>query len=288
MAAPSRPRYPVPDPGPGPGSAPTQRSAATKSTRTCHVPLPSFDEARALDRDPSNLRLDSDADFPRTLLETSSGKVESWFWTPTVESEGLAPALIFAHGNGEVIDHWAAGLDRFREMGMAVMLVEYPGYGRSAGTPTEESITESIVAGYDALAARPEVDRDRIVGFGQSLGGGAVCALSRKRRLTALILLSTFTSIKPLSARFLMPALLVRDTFDNLQAIRSFAGPVLVIHGRSDSLVPLRHATQLAGATSNSTLVVYECGHWCWYPETTPIWGDMHRFLRDNALVPGP
>ena len=80
--------------------------------------------------------------------------------------------VIFAHGNGELIDYWPDELKKFNDFGLGVLLVEYPGYGRSDGTPTQKSISEAFEAAYDMLVSRPDVDAERIILFGRSVGGG--------------------------------------------------------------------------------------------------------------------
>jgi len=72
--------------------------------------------------------------------------------------------------------------------------------GRSSGEPTEDTIRQAFVGAYDALRSRPGIDPRRIVGFGRSLGGGAICQLLRQRSLAAAILLSTFPSTRIFSA----------------------------------------------------------------------------------------
>ena len=74
-----------------------------------------------------------------------------------------------------------------------------PGYGRSAGSPSEKSITEAFLAAYDAITTRDDVDPSQVILFGRSLGGGAVCALSKYRPIKALILMSTFTSVRSMA-----------------------------------------------------------------------------------------
>ncbi len=227
----------------------------------------------------------NDPDLEISRLSLPFGEVETWFW-PAIpgSTPGPGPAVIFAHGNGELIDHWRHGLDRFRALGLAIMLVEYPGYGRSGGSPSEESIRQTMTAAYDLLAQKPTTDGERIVGYGQSLGGGAICLLSRERSLAAVILQSTFTSTGPFAHRYLMPALLVRDSFDNLEAMRHFTGPVLVIHGLYDELIPHRQGELLAETASRGTLLSYDCGHWCWYPDRLPFWKDVSSFLSVNGI----
>jgi pimeloyl-ACP methyl ester carboxylesterase len=217
---------------------------------------------------------------------TSVGQTDAWLLPPLTATSGeKGPGLIFAHGNGEVIDQWLGGLDEFRRWGMSVMLVEYPGYGRSEGQPSEAAIREAMVGAYDLLANQPGVDREGIVGYGQSLGGGAICALARDRRLAAMVLQSTFTSIRTFASRYLLPGFLVRDPFDNDQVVPQFDGPILVLHGRQDNLIPYEQAVALAHLSPHSSLHLYECGHGCWSQKDVPLLADIRAFLQDNGVV---
>jgi uncharacterized protein len=220
---------------------------------------------------------------------TSAGRIEAWYLPPLAHPvDGPAPALIFAHGNGEIIDDWINVLTGFRQRGIGVMLVEYPGYGRSDGSPSEDSITTAMVAAYDVLAKRPDIDPRRIVAYGQSLGGGAACAWTRQRSIAALILQSTFTSVRTFAKHYLMPEFLVRDPFDNLETLRGYPGPVLIIHGQHDELIPFEQGVALAQEAAHSTLRLYDCGHWCWYPDTLPFWSDAVQFLASNGILTRP
>jgi uncharacterized protein len=219
-------------------------------------------------------------------ITTRQGNVDALFLPATVGADaGREPVVIFGHGNGEVIDSWLAALHGFRERGIGVLLVEYPGYGRSTGKPSELSIRTVMDAAYDRIAADPRVDRTRIIGFGQSLGGGAICLLSRDRPLRALILQSTFPSLDIFTASYWAPAFLLRDHFDSLSAVRQFPGPVLVIHGRNDSLIPWEQGKSLAAASAHSTFRLYDCGHGCWDPEHLPFWQDAVPFLVNAGVI---
>ena len=219
-------------------------------------------------------------------LETESGKIESWLLPPVSGSAaGPAPAVIFGHGNGELIDFWPDDLKGFCRLGFAVLLVEYPGYGRSAGSPSQRSITEAFVAAYDALISRKDIDASRIVLFGRSLGGGAVCALSVKRPSTALILMSTFTSARSFAKRYLAPSFLVRDPLDNLSAVEKYKGPILIMHGRHDTVIPFSHATALHKAARQAKLIAYEAGHNDCPPDWNVFWQDVEGFLLENKII---
>jgi fermentation-respiration switch protein FrsA (DUF1100 family) len=217
-------------------------------------------------------------------IDTSLGNFDALF-LPAPTGDRRQPVVIFGHGNGEVIDYWVSALQGFQQRGIGVLLVEYPGYGRSTGAPSERSIRAAMDAAYDRIAADPRVDRTRIFGFGQSLGGGAICLLARDRPLRALILQSTFTSLDRFAVRYWAPPFLLRDHYDNLSSVRNFLGPMLVIHGRDDHFVPWQQGRELASASPHSTFKLYDCGHVCWDPEHLPFWQDATPFLLAAGIL---
>ena len=224
----------------------------------------------------------------KTWLDTEFGKIETWYLPPLSGPQSRpAPVVIFGHGNGELIDYWPEALQNFNRMGIGLLLVEYPGYGRSSGTPSQKSITGTFVAAYDALSSREDVDPSRIILFGRSLGGGAVCALARQRPSAALILMSAFTSVQSMAAKFLAPKFLIRDPFNNLEIIKDYKGPVMVIHGQDDSIIPFAHGASLHRAAKNSRLITYESGHNDCPPDWNQFWKDITLFLTDNKIIPG-
>ncbi|MDD5285089.1 MAG: alpha/beta hydrolase [Desulfuromonadaceae bacterium] len=216
---------------------------------------------------------------------SSMGRSEAWFMPPfnRRQNERL-PLLIFFHGNGEVIDYLPEQAEGFRQMGMGVLLVEYPGFGRSTGNPTESSITEMAVTAYDAVLKRDEVDPERIVIFGRSLGGGAACALAARRQSAALILQSTFTSTRPFAHGFLVPGLLVRDLFDNGRVVAAYRQPILLFHGINDTTVPPEQSRELLRRAPRARLVEFPCGH----NDFPPDWNEFYRiiavFLKDAGV----
>lgn len=207
--------------------------------------------------------------------------VEAWF-VPPRGVVGPAPAILFTHGNGELIDYWLEPLSVLSEEGVGLLLVEYPGYGRSGGRPSEASIRAAAVAAYDHLAAQPEVDPERIVAWGRSLGGAAAGVLARERGPAALVLESAFTGVRPLARRFGLAGPLVRDPLESLSAVEAFDGPVLVLHGERDEIVPVEHGRALADAAGSSELVLLPCGH----NDCPDAWPLVRAFLTKRSLLP--
>ena len=216
-------------------------------------------------------------------LQTSFGQVEAWLLQPVgTDSQGPMPAIILGHGNAELIDSIPEGFLRFRQRGYAVLLVEYPGYGESAGTPTLSSVTETFTAAYDALLSRPDIDALRIVGMGRSLGGGAICRLAMQRSLQALLLVSTFADLPSLSRCYLAPARLATERYDNEAVVHEFSGPVLIVHGTRDELIPLTHARRNAAVAGRGRLLTYDARHDECPVDFDRFWADVDVFLEEE------
>lgn len=218
-------------------------------------------------------------------LELSFGRVEAWFLQAA--GDGRQPTIVFAHGNAELIDDWADAMGQLRDVGVNSLLVEFPGYGFSDGEPSREALTETFNAAYDWLLARTGVDADRIVAYGRSIGGGPAADLAVDRRVSALVLQSTFTSTVAMARAVLLPGFLVRDRFDNRRAITEFDGPVLVMHGIDDDVIPYQHAEGLASAREGLGVTVIDCAHNDCGPEWPHIMAVLTSFLESNGLLEG-
>jgi len=214
-------------------------------------------------------------------LNTSFGRVEAWYLPPIDLAGKPAPLLLFTHGNAELIDYWPEEFDEPRRWGAGVLLVEYPGYGRSEGRPSQASISEAMLNAYEWARHDPRVDASRIIPYGRSLGGGAASQLSIARSVPAMILESSFSSVAAFASGFGAPAFLIRDKFDSVSAIKSFKGPILILHGDRDDIVPPHHARTLAAAGNNVTLKFLPCGH----NDCPRPWADVRAFLGQHGLL---
>lgn len=223
-------------------------------------------------------------------LETSFGRVEAWLYPAhrSVESDGRAepaPALIFFHGNGELIDDWSVEMARVAGLGVSVLTVEFPGYGRSEGKPKRSTIREAATAAFDFLAGHEDVDAGRIVSWGRSMGGGAAADLAMDRPVAGLVLLSTFSSTMDMAATILVPGFLVRDRFSPQEAVRTFEGPVLLMHGPADEVIPYAQARRIAESRSGLDVIDLPCGHNDCAAVWSEIVGHLTDFLRQEAVL---
>jgi hypothetical protein len=130
---------------------------------------------------------------------------------------------------------------------------------------------------------RPDVDPARIVSYGRSLGGGVAARLATRRQVAALVLESSFTSLRSFARGFFAPGFLVRDPFDNLTELSRYRGPLLVLHGERDEVAPFAHGRALAAAVPGAVFVPMRCGH----NDCERPWPDVLRFLARHEIVNG-
>lgn len=212
-------------------------------------------------------------------------RVEAWY-RPGVSRSAASPgpAVIFFHGNlHRCVDKWDRAAP-YAEAGFSVLMPEYRGYAASEGRPNEPVLIADSLRFHDWLAARPEVDRSRIVLHGQSLGGGVACAVAEQRPPAALLLEATFTSVADVGNRLLLPSLLCRHPFRSDLRVASVRCPILILHGTRDILIPVSHARRMHALAPRSRLIEIDAGH-RGFPF---LWRDIRQFLADSGLCDPP
>jgi uncharacterized protein len=224
-------------------------------------------------------------------IEASFGRVRGVL-LPAVTDAAVtdtqqAPALLYFHGNAEFVDQNAPLLQPLAALGMHVLLVEYPGYAGSDGSPTRDSLLEAGQRSHDWLARHPHVDPARIVVMGRSIGSGAAVDLAATRPVAGLILLSPFASLAQMARGMGAPGFLLRDPYDNRAVLADFAAPVLLFHGRRDEIIPYAHSVELADAAPHARLVTLDCRHNdCPYFDAEFV-ETVAGFLREAGVLDG-
>lgn len=159
-----------------------------------------------------------------------------------------APTLLWSHGNGGNIAGRVDVLRALRARGLNVLAYDYRGYGKSDGAPSEAGVYEDVLAVYDSVRAGG-VAAERIVCFGESLGGAVSIYLASRRPCAAVAVVSTFTSLRDVARNHFGPlAALAGGRFDSLGRIGNLTVPLLVAHGERDEIVPFALGERLYAA----------------------------------------
>ncbi|HXG53288.1 MAG TPA: alpha/beta hydrolase [candidate division Zixibacteria bacterium] len=177
--------------------------------------------------------------FEDVYFRTEDGLTLNGWFAPYPRA---SVTLLWFHGNAGNIGHRSEQLkllhDRIRTH---IFIFDYRGYGRSEGSPSEEGTYRDAAAALGHLRSRMEVDPERIVFFGQSLGAAVATELAARESCMALILEAPFTSIRDM-AEAALPLLpigsLLRTRYETVRRIREVRAPVLVLHGELDEVVP--------------------------------------------------
>lgn len=203
------------------------------------------------------------------------------------------PAVVFLHGNGELARQWPHEMAWYAGRGFTVLIPEYRGFGGSAGGPSEAGILDDVAHFTQRLAELPSVDPDRLIYHGRSLGTGFAAQLAARRRPAALVLGSAFTSLPDVAHDLMgLPRWMVCDKLQVAEVLRAYGGPVLLLHGDQDRVIPVAHAHANAAAAAASgtpaTLRVYPATGHNNMPRGHGRWEDVQAFLDAAGLLPSP
>jgi len=141
-----------------------------------------------------------------------------------------------------------------------VLMPEYPGYGTAGGIRLKSPSRTPPLARTTGCTCSPTRHGTHPC-LRTLTGGGAATRLATRRPVAGLVLESSFTSLRTFAGRFFAPGFLVRDPFDNLDELKRYKGPLLVLHGRQDQSPHCAHGEALAAAVSGAEFIPMACGH---------------------------
>ena len=184
------------------------------------------------------------------VVSTEDGLTLAAWFVPAAAAHPRATVIVF-NGNAGNRSMRATVARRLVDAGCQVCLFDYRGYGGNAGSPSEDGLLADGRAVRAAVGARPDVDPDRIVYLGESLGTGVAVALALEAKPLAVILRSPFTSVTDVAAHhywFLPVRRLLWDRFDSGARIGSVRCPVAIVAGDRDRVVPISVSRRLFDA----------------------------------------
>ena len=202
-----------------------------------------FYPVHPLAADPADIGLP----FEDVYLTAADGvRIHGWL----VKSQEAKTTLIYLHGNAGNIGDRVGKIGLFHQINLNVLIIDYRGYGKSQGRPSEKGIYADAAAAYDYLKSRPDLKDQNIVVYGSSIGGAVAVDLALKKEIEGLIVDSSFTSAADMAKTIypFLPAFLLKTKLDSIHKIGKVSAPKLFLHSPEDEIVPYALGRKLYGA----------------------------------------
>jgi fermentation-respiration switch protein FrsA (DUF1100 family) len=185
-------------------------------------------------------------------LSSSDGNTIHAWWAPPPDWKPQDGAVLYSHGNGGNLSmrEWNITLWR-NHTHKAVLIYDYPGYGKSTGKASEAGCYAAADAAYEWLVAQQKVPPSQLILVGSSLGAAMAVDLASRRENQALVLVNPFTSFADMAQKtfpWLPARWMVRNRLDNLGKIKLCRSPIFITHGTSDGLIPFSQGERLFAA----------------------------------------
>jgi fermentation-respiration switch protein FrsA (DUF1100 family) len=174
--------------------------------------------------------------------------LHGWF----VPHDRPRATALFLHGNAGNITHRDDVLRALHNLGVAIMIVDYRGYGRSEGKPSEQGVLDDARSARTWLAERTGLSPNDIVLMGESLGGAVATILASESPARGLVVENSFSCVPDVAAFHYpwLPVRLMRTRLDAVAAIKNYHGPLLQFHGDADTIIPIELGRRLFDAAN--------------------------------------
>ena len=148
--------------------------------------------------------------------------------------------ILFFHGNAGELGARTYKLNKFNDLDLNFLIISWRGFSGNNGKPTEQGLYKDAQKAVEWLEKKG-INKKDIILYGESLGTGIAVELATKNEYSGIILESPYTSMIDMGKRFypfLPISILQKDKYNSLKKLSMIKSPILVLHGKSDTLVP--------------------------------------------------
>lgn len=246
------------------------------------IPSFIFHPAKELTATPSVMGLA----YEDVQLKTTDGEsIAGWYIPAEANLSGLDKGytLLFFHGNAGNISHRLESIAFFHKLGLSVFIIDYRGFGESSGRPSVDGTVQDALAAWQWLTEYKKTPASRVILFGRSLGGGVAAALATKVSPRALILESTFTSLRDVGEEIIpwLPSSLLSDDYTTLNNLNDLNVPLLVVHSPSDEVINFTMGRAIFDSYNGPKyfLQIHGSHNGGWFTDIVTYEQGMHDFL---------
>ena len=177
-------------------------------------------------------------------------KLKSWIINKNLKK---FKTLLFFHGNAGELSNRIYKLNELNKLDINILLISWRGFSGNEGLPTEDNLYKDAQAAIKWLN-RKEVENNKIILYGESLGTGVAVEIGKKNNFNSIILESPFTSMEN-AAKIYYPylpvKLLLKDKYNSISKIKKITTPILIMHGKKDDIVPFSMGKELFEKANN-------------------------------------
>lgn len=199
-------------------------------------------------------------------------------------------AILFCHGNAGNLTHRIDVMqDLPQYVDTSLLVFDYRGYGKSHGSPDEAGVLADARAARAWLAKRAGIAESEIVLWGESIGGAVAVDLAAEDGARGLILENAFTSLPEVAAYhypWLPVRWLMRGQLNSRKKISRYHGPLLMVHGDADSVVPYPFGQRLFAAANEPKRFVTQPGADHNDPRNEAFWQELQEFVVSLGSAP--
>jgi uncharacterized protein len=215
-------------------------------------------------------------------IPTSDGETLSAWW---IEHPSPRAQIVFWHGNGGNLSMWLGAIADFRNRGFSVLAADYRGYGASTGRPSEQGIYRDAEAVTEYFNQRLRKPATPVVFWGRSLGCAVASRAATRFRGDALVLESPFPDVAALFAYnpvMRVLSLFASYRFATSEHLKQYSGPLLVIHGDIDSIIPFtagKRVFERAPSSKKTFVTLPGVDHNDQHTSNATYWTAIDRFV---------
>lgn len=202
----------------------------------------------------------AESEETRCTIRSGTNTLDAYFVKPTASP--VQAVVLICHGIGETIEHWRPVQRLFAVNGVATLVFDYSGYGRSTGWAGGPQCERDAITAFEHLQGLMPGHPVTLLGY--SLGSGIAAAIVRRVNADRLILCAAFTSFRAAAQSIGFPkflAMTLPDLWQANETLRGYRSPVLIVHGERDELFPVKMAEELASYCQSELIVVPNMTH---------------------------